>query len=245
MSGEGYNCTCQQGFSGKNCEINQDDCIGVVCENGGVCRDATRDYTCRCKRGFSGKHCETKVDLCRTFPCANGGTCVESDGIDFTCACAPGFTGNIVPFKSMTVTLIHASTMEPALIECMSFLAHVLLDSRVPFVSLQQTPLPLDRLHPQHQADQSHPHSKKIFSFEGLPPLQGWRTLSSSRMKTTTKTVTECMSSESLSESSLSSSSLLSFFSSSFAGRRVRKQSEGRKRNSLDLKMKPTLDLFQ
>lgn len=33
------------------------------------------------------------VDLCRGFPCANGGTCIDSDGRDFTCACAPGFEG--------------------------------------------------------------------------------------------------------------------------------------------------------
>lgn len=37
--------------------------------------------------------CQNRVDLCRGYPCANGGTCIESDGLDFTCACSPGFTG--------------------------------------------------------------------------------------------------------------------------------------------------------
>lgn len=92
-SSHGYNCSCQEGFSGKNCEVNHDDCIGVVCENGGVCRDGIRDFSCKCKPGYSGRHCENRVDLCRGFPCANGGTCHDVNGVDFTCACAPGFTG--------------------------------------------------------------------------------------------------------------------------------------------------------
>ena len=93
LSNSGYNCSCPRGFSGNNCEINEDDCKGVVCQNGGTCRDETRGYRCQCPIGFSGKWCQNRVDLCRGFPCANGGTCLESDGIDFTCACAPGFTG--------------------------------------------------------------------------------------------------------------------------------------------------------
>lgn len=89
----GYLCSCAPGFSGSNCEVNQDDCIGVTCENGGICRDGIRSYRCHCPPGFSGKHCHEVVDLCRGFPCANGGTCMDSDGKDFTCACAPGFQG--------------------------------------------------------------------------------------------------------------------------------------------------------
>lgn len=86
--------------------MKENDCLTVVCENGGVCepgsicRDSNnsklsinRDWSCKCRPGFSGRHCEMRVDLCRGFPCANGGTCLDSNGIDFTCACAPGFTG--------------------------------------------------------------------------------------------------------------------------------------------------------
>ena len=89
----GYTCSCQSGFSGNNCEINQDDCAGVICQNGGTCIDGKKDFYCRCPPGYSGKWCQNRVDLCRGSPCANGGTCIDSDGIDFTCSCAPGFTG--------------------------------------------------------------------------------------------------------------------------------------------------------
>lgn len=73
--------------------MNQDDCVGVRCLNGGTCRDGVRDYKCQCPPGYSGKLCQDRVDLCRGFPCANGGTCADADGLDFKCTCAPGFTG--------------------------------------------------------------------------------------------------------------------------------------------------------
>lgn len=89
----GYTCSCQSGFSGNNCEMNQDDCDGVICQNGGTCIDGANNFTCRCSPGYSGKFCQNRVDLCRGMPCANGGTCIDSGGIDFNCSCAPGFTG--------------------------------------------------------------------------------------------------------------------------------------------------------
>lgn len=37
-----YKCFCQSGFSGRNCEVNIDDCERQPCENGGRC------MTCFC-----------------------------------------------------------------------------------------------------------------------------------------------------------------------------------------------------
>ena len=31
-----------------------DDCVGVVCQNGGSCVDKERDYACDCVAGYAG-----------------------------------------------------------------------------------------------------------------------------------------------------------------------------------------------
>ena len=33
-----YTCVCKLGFSGKNCETNEDDCKPNPCKNGGLCK---------------------------------------------------------------------------------------------------------------------------------------------------------------------------------------------------------------
>lgn len=51
-------CTCLDGFSGTNCEI-EDLCItqDVTCNNGGTCLDGT----CTCTTGYEGTDCSTLV----------------------------------------------------------------------------------------------------------------------------------------------------------------------------------------
>jgi len=44
------------GFSGDNCELNDDDCVDNGCANGGTCVDAVADYTCRCSPHWTGMH---------------------------------------------------------------------------------------------------------------------------------------------------------------------------------------------
>ena len=51
-------CFCGNGFTGTNCNINIDDCLGVVCQNGGECIDLIADFRCNCTTGFSGPRCE-------------------------------------------------------------------------------------------------------------------------------------------------------------------------------------------
>lgn len=51
-------CTCLDGFSGTNCEI-EDLCVtqAITCDNGGTCLDGT----CDCTAGYEGTNCETEM----------------------------------------------------------------------------------------------------------------------------------------------------------------------------------------
>lgn len=40
--------------------VNKDDCVHMICENGGTCLDGVASYSCSCATGFSGQHCERK-----------------------------------------------------------------------------------------------------------------------------------------------------------------------------------------
>ena len=38
--------------------VDIDDCIGVMCNNGGLCVDSLNDFSCSCVEGFAGQHCD-------------------------------------------------------------------------------------------------------------------------------------------------------------------------------------------
>ena len=52
----GENCVCSPGFTGLLCEnvLDNINCTGIVCENGGECMDGY----CNCDPGFTGAMCE-------------------------------------------------------------------------------------------------------------------------------------------------------------------------------------------
>ena len=93
VSDDDYECRCPAGFSGKNCEVNVDDCATKPCQNGGTCYDLVNYYKCHCLEGFGGWDCEVKVDDCTTKPCQNGGTCDDFRRLQYKCYCRPGFVG--------------------------------------------------------------------------------------------------------------------------------------------------------
>ena len=53
-----YVCTCDQGFTGRVCEINVDDCEGFNCSGNGRCIDGAGYFQCECNSGYSGVLCE-------------------------------------------------------------------------------------------------------------------------------------------------------------------------------------------
>ena len=54
-----YSCICDAGFTGKDCEVNIDECtkMTVTCSEHGRCVDGINEYTCVCDSGFSGDDC--------------------------------------------------------------------------------------------------------------------------------------------------------------------------------------------
>ncbi|XP_072033086.1 uncharacterized protein [Amphiura filiformis] len=98
LSLDGYTCTCQRPWRGKNCET-ADYCVYHPCTNGATCNNINGglDFTCSCLNGWTGKTCNT-VDPCQSDPCFNQGTCVTIDRSDlasalYTCTCPSGWVG--------------------------------------------------------------------------------------------------------------------------------------------------------
>ncbi|XP_072013215.1 uncharacterized protein [Amphiura filiformis] len=87
----GYTCTCNNGYTGTNCETNIDDCAGVTCTNG-ICVDQVNGYVCQCPAGFTGADCSIDIDDCVGVTCLNGGVCVDQVN-GYYCQCSSGYTG--------------------------------------------------------------------------------------------------------------------------------------------------------
>ena len=97
MVNNDYQCVCQPGTTGDNCEVNYDDCYSNPCYYGGNCTDGFQDYSCDCPTGATGKDCSINPDECINEPCQNGATC--SNGYDKPiCSCPLGYYDDLCQY---------------------------------------------------------------------------------------------------------------------------------------------------
>ncbi|XP_035664408.1 sushi, von Willebrand factor type A, EGF and pentraxin domain-containing protein 1-like [Branchiostoma floridae] len=88
-----YSCICKEGFTGRDCKINIDDCLDNVCENNATCLDGVGNSTCLCPDGFVGDFCGIS-SVCKnlTNPLNGFATCNSTDNeINCTISCQDGF----------------------------------------------------------------------------------------------------------------------------------------------------------
>lgn len=76
----GYQCQCNRGFTGTNCEIAINLCSPTTCQNQGLCIQNILNQTtsCLCMAGFTGNRCQNKINNCFNNPCSNSATCIPT-----------------------------------------------------------------------------------------------------------------------------------------------------------------------
>ncbi|XP_067041101.1 sushi, von Willebrand factor type A, EGF and pentraxin domain-containing protein 1-like [Acropora muricata] len=95
----GFKCICKPGFTGKNCEVEENECVLSPCAKGSSCVDKVNGYLCLCPPEYSGVHCDVKSSGCKGNKCASGSTCVNTpSGHD--CVCPIGYEGTFCETKS-------------------------------------------------------------------------------------------------------------------------------------------------
>ncbi|KAM8826970.1 von Willebrand factor D and EGF domain-containing protein isoform 2-T2 [Synchiropus picturatus] len=91
--GGAYVCACPEGFRGRRCEVDVDDCKPNPCRFG-RCIDGINSFTCLCPPGATGRTCREDVDECASRPCFPGVSCNNTPGSYVCGACPGGFTGD-------------------------------------------------------------------------------------------------------------------------------------------------------
>ncbi|XP_042310890.1 cholinesterase-like isoform X1 [Sceloporus undulatus] len=69
-----YNCDCVNGWTGKDCSENIDDCLSGACFTGATCHDRVTSFYCECPPGRTGLLCHLN-DACIGNPCNEGCKC--------------------------------------------------------------------------------------------------------------------------------------------------------------------------
>ena len=99
-NGSSYMCTCTAGFSGDDCNINDDDCANSPCYFNVRCVDLVDDYRCECPKILTGKRCETFIGKCSDNPCIHG-NCSPLARDNYTCSCFNGWTGRNCSLRTL------------------------------------------------------------------------------------------------------------------------------------------------
>ena len=90
-----FNCECNPGYTGQQCEVNIDECSPNPCLNGGNCTDGVNGFSCACEADYSGMTCSELLGDCgEDADCENGGTCMRNSSGGY-CQCLNGFRGNL------------------------------------------------------------------------------------------------------------------------------------------------------
>jgi hypothetical protein len=80
-------------ISGKNCDVNINECKSNPCEHG-QCIDEINSYRCVCDLPYTGKNCKIEMNPCSPNLCKNGAQCVALPNYEsFMCSCPLGYTG--------------------------------------------------------------------------------------------------------------------------------------------------------
>ncbi|KRX14085.1 Neurogenic locus notch -like protein [Trichinella nelsoni] len=90
---ESYDCHCNKGYAGFDCQEVIDQCSSSPCVLGhGICANKPDgSFVCRCKEGYTGKHCEHDL-ICPLNYCHHNGTCERESGKP-RCLCKRQFSG--------------------------------------------------------------------------------------------------------------------------------------------------------
>ncbi|XP_058975812.1 cubilin homolog [Musca domestica] len=98
---KGYHCECAEGWTGKTCEQDVDECYLLAgtdlgCQNNAVCQNTPGSYKCTCAKGFSGTHCRLRNSIChqeQSQELCGHGVCVPANNEKgYTCLCDQGWT---------------------------------------------------------------------------------------------------------------------------------------------------------
>ncbi|RDD39041.1 Mucin-like protein, partial [Trichoplax sp. H2] len=60
-STSGYNCSCNSGWTGQQCDIETNECASNPCPANATCVDAHLSYSCRCPQGYYGNYCREGI----------------------------------------------------------------------------------------------------------------------------------------------------------------------------------------